>query len=81
VETVRKLRAEVDEDPAASERRIKARRLAAAEDRTRRLEEARRAQAKIEKRRDEAAAGQRRKEPRKDGGETGPRPATPMRAS
>ena len=70
VETVRKLRAEVDEDPAASERRIKARRLAAAEDRARRLEKARRAQAKIEKRRDEAAAEQRRKEPRKDGGES-----------
>jgi len=70
VETVRKLRVEVDEDPAASERRIKARRLAAAEDRARRLEKARRAQAKIEKRRDEAAAGQRRKEPRKDGGES-----------
>jgi len=70
VETVRKLRAEVDEDPAASERRIKARRLAAAEDRARRLEKARRAQAKIDKRRDEAAAGQRRKEPRKDGGES-----------
>lgn len=70
VETVRKLRAEVDEDPAASERRIKARRLAAAEDRARRLEKARRAQAKIEQRRDEAAAGQRRQEPRQDSGES-----------
>jgi transposase len=66
VATVRKLRAEVDEDPAASERRIKARRLAAAEDRARRLEAARKAHAEIEQRRDEGAAKQRRKEERKD---------------
>jgi transposase len=66
VATVRKLRAEIDEDPAASERRIKARRLAAAEDRARRLAKARKAQAKIEERRDEQAAEQRRKEERKD---------------
>jgi hypothetical protein len=66
VETVRKLRAEIDEDPAASERRIKARRLAAAEDRARRLEKARKAHAKIEQRRGEGAAEQRRKEERKD---------------
>jgi hypothetical protein len=66
VQTVRKLRAEIDEDPAASERRIKARRLAAAEDREGRLRRARRAQAKIERRREEAAAEQRRKEPPKD---------------
>ena len=66
VETVRKLRAEVDEDPAASERRIKARRLAAAEDRARRLEEARKAHAEIEQRRDEGAAKQRRKKERGD---------------
>jgi transposase len=65
VQTVGKLRAEIEEDPAASERRIKARRLAAAEDREQRLRRARKAQGKIEKRRDEAAAEQRRKE-RKD---------------
>jgi transposase len=66
VETVRKLRSEIDEDPAASERRVKARRLAAAADRERRLRQARKAQAKIEQRRDEAAAEQRRKGERKD---------------
>jgi hypothetical protein len=66
VQAVRKLRAELDEDPAASERRLKARRLAAAEDRERRLRQARKAQAKIEQRRKEAAAEQRRKEGRKD---------------
>lgn len=66
VTTVRKLRAEVEEDPAASERRIKARRLAAAEDRERRLRQARKAQAKIEKRREAEATEQRRKEERKD---------------
>lgn len=66
VATVRKLRAEIEEDPAASERRIKARRLAAAEDRARRLAKARKAQAKIEQRRGEQAAEQRRKEERKD---------------
>jgi transposase len=65
-QTVRKLRTELDEDPAASERRLKARRLAAAEDRERRLRWARKAQAKIEQRRDEAADKQRRKEERKD---------------
>ena len=62
VETVRKLRAEIDEDPAASERRIKARRLAAAEDRARRLQQARKAHAKIEQRRGAGATEQRRKE-------------------
>ncbi|MFZ5506103.1 MAG: IS1182 family transposase [Pseudomonadota bacterium] len=66
VETVGKLRAEIDEDPAASERRVKARRLAAAEDRERRLQQARKAQAKIEQRRDEAAVEQRRTGKRKD---------------
>jgi transposase len=66
VATVRKLRAEIEEDPAASERRIKARQLAAAEDRERRLRRARKAHAKIEERRDEEADEQRRKEPRKD---------------
>ncbi|HMA13206.1 MAG TPA: IS1182 family transposase, partial [Kiloniellaceae bacterium] len=66
VATVRKLRAEIEEDPAASERRLKARQLAAAEDRERRLRRARKAQAKIEGRREEAADEQRRKEQRKD---------------
>ena len=66
VATVRKLRAEIEEDPAASERRIQARRLAAAEDRARRLAKARKAHAKIEERRDEQAVEQRRKEQRKD---------------
>jgi transposase len=66
VATVAALRAEIEADSAASERRIKARRLAAAEDRTRRLAKARKAQAKIEQRRGEQAAEQRRKEERKD---------------
>jgi transposase len=66
VQTVRKLRAELDEDPAASERRIKARQLAAAEDRERRVRKARRAQAKIEKERAEQAEKQRRESERAD---------------
>jgi transposase len=64
-ETVAKLRAEVEEDPGAAERRTKARRRAAAEDRLRRLEEARRAHAEIEQQRQDEAREQRRKEPRK----------------
>ena len=64
--TVRKLRAEIEEDPAASERRIKARQLAAAEDRARRLAKARKAHTKIEERRDEQAIKQRRKKERDD---------------
>lgn len=70
VQTVRKLRAELDEDPAASERRVKARQLAAAEDRERRVRRARRAQAKIEKGRVEEAEKQRRENER-----TGQKPA------
>lgn len=66
VQTVRKLRAELEEDPAASERRVKARQLAAAEDRERRLRKARRAQAKIEMCRAEEAEKQRRENERKD---------------
>jgi transposase len=62
VTTVRKLRAEIEEDPTASERRLKARRLAAAEDRERRLRQARKAHAKIEQGRDQEAVEQRRKE-------------------
>jgi transposase len=64
-ETVARLRAEVEEDPGAAERRTKARRQAAAEDRLRRLEEARRAHAEIEQQRQDEAREQRRKEPRK----------------
>lgn len=61
-ETVARLRAEVDEDPGSAERRRKARRRAVAEDRLRRLEEARAAHAEIEQRRQQEAAEQRRKE-------------------
>ena len=63
-EAVEQLRTEVEEDPGSAERRTKARRQAAAEDRLRRLEEARRAHAKIEERREEEARQQRRKKPR-----------------
>ena len=73
VETVRRLGEELDEDPAASERRLKARRLAAAEDRERRLSRARRAQARIEQGRAEEARKQRRATERK--------PARPARGS
>jgi transposase len=66
VQTVGKLRAELDADPAASERRLKARRLAAAEDREDRLRRARKAQAQIERRREQAAVEQRRKDGGKD---------------
>jgi hypothetical protein len=60
LEVVQRLRAEVEEDPAA------ARRLAVAEDRARRLEKARKAQAEIERQREEQRQKQRRKEERKD---------------
>ena len=66
VETVRKLRAEIDEDPGAADRRIKARRLAAAEDRERRLQQALRASDKIAKARAEQAKKQRRQKDRTD---------------
>ena len=66
VETVRKLRAEVEEDPGAAERRVTARRLAAAQDRERRLEEARQAHTEIERRRAEQGQKQRRKKERTD---------------
>jgi len=58
--------AKIDADPAASERRIKARQLAAAEDRERRVRKAHRAQAKIEKGRAEQAEKQRRETERTD---------------
>jgi transposase len=66
VQTVRKLRAEIDEDPGAADRRIKARRLAAAEDRERRLKRARQASDEIEKGRAEQAEKQRRQKERPD---------------
>ncbi len=58
--TVGKLRSELDEDPGSAERRVRARRLAVAEDRERRLGKARRAHAKIEKGRREQDEKQRR---------------------
>lgn len=64
-EAIEQLRSEIEEDPASAERRTKARRLAVAEDRLRRLEEARRAHSEIEQRRQDEAREQRRKEPRK----------------
>lgn len=65
-EAVEQLRAEVEEDPGSAERRTKARRRAVAEDRLRRLEEARRAHAELEDRRKQADREQRRKKPRED---------------
>jgi transposase len=65
-EAVEQLRAEVEEDPGSAERRTKARRRAVAEDRLRRLEEARRAHAELENRRKQADREQRRKKPRED---------------
>ncbi len=66
LEVVRRLRAEVDEDPAAALSRTTARRRAVAEDRARRVEKARQAQAEIERQREEQRQKQRRKEERKD---------------
>lgn len=63
-EAVEQLRTEVEEDPGSAERRTKVRRQAAAEDRLRRLAEARRAHAEIEDKRAEEAREQRRKKPR-----------------
>jgi transposase len=60
-EAVGKLREEVAEDPGSAERRRRARRQAVAEDRLRRLEEARAAHAEIEQGRQQEAAEQRRK--------------------
>lgn len=66
LDVVQRLRSEVDEDPVAAQRRTAARRLAVAEDRVRRLEKARRAQAEIERQREEQRQRQRRKNERKD---------------
>lgn len=65
-EAVEQLTTEVEEDHASAERRTWARRKAVAEDRLRRLEEARRAHAEIEERRQERDREQRRKKPRND---------------
>jgi transposase len=62
---VAQLRAELEEDPAASERRGQARRLQAGEDRRRRIELAQQAQAEIAARRAAEAKEQRRKKPAK----------------
>jgi len=62
--TVRRLRAEVDEDPGAASRRVQARRLAAAEERARRLEQARHAHESLEAHRGEQAQRQRKKQRR-----------------
>jgi transposase len=61
LEGVKKLRQEIEEDPASGERRRQARRLAVAEDRLRRVEAARAAAAEIEERRQQEAIEQRRK--------------------
>lgn len=66
LEVLERLGAEVNEDPAAAQRRTTARRLAVAQERTRRLEKAREAQAEIERQREEQRHKQRRKEQRKD---------------
>jgi transposase len=63
-QTVEKLRTEVAEDPGSAQRRRAVRRQAAAQDRLRRLEEARAAQAEIEQHRQQQDASQRRKKPR-----------------
>ncbi len=61
---VEQLRTEVEEDPASAQRRRTARRQAAAEDRLRRLQEARAAHAELDQHRREQDASQRRKKPR-----------------
>src|SRR5258708_37689519 len=62
LEVVRRLRAEVDEDPAAAQRRTTARRLAGAGDRARRLDKARPAPGESPRPRGEQRQKQRRKE-------------------
>jgi transposase len=64
-QTVEELRREVEEEPGTAERRRQARRRAVAEDRMRRLEEARQAQAEIEQRHREQDRKQRRQQPRR----------------
>lgn len=66
LEVLERLGAEINEDPAAAQRRTTARRLAVAQERARRLEKARAAQAEIERQREEQRQKQRRKEQRKD---------------
>jgi transposase len=60
---VARLRAELDSDPAASDQRGQARRLQAAEDRRRRIEQAQQAHAEIEAQHAAADSKQRRKKP------------------
>ncbi|TWT13719.1 IS1182 family transposase [Reyranella sp. CPCC 100927] len=62
-EKVAKLRGELDRDPGASDRRRQARRQWAAEDRQRRIEQAKQALAEIEAQRAAEAKEQRRKQP------------------
>jgi transposase len=64
-EKVAALRAEVDDDPGACSKRLRARRASAAEDRVRRLQAAQEAHAKIEAQRAAEAKRQRRKNPKK----------------
>lgn len=71
-ETVETLRHEVAEDPGSADRRTRARRQSVAEDRLRRLEQARQAHAEIERQRQEEDRQQRRKRAR---------PRKPARAS
>lgn len=65
-EMLERLGAEINEDPAAAQRRTTARRLAVAQDRIRRLEKARQAQAEIERQREEQRHKQRRKDKPQD---------------
>lgn len=67
---VERLRREIEEDPGEASRRQRARQLAAAEDRARRVAEARRAQAEIDGKRVKEAKEQRRKE-----GKSGQKPS------
>jgi hypothetical protein len=72
---VAQLRAELEEDPAASERRRQARRLQAARERQRRIEQAAQNQAEIAAQRAKEAKEQRRKQPAKKRGPGLDRPA------
>ncbi len=76
------LRVEVDEDPAAAQRRTTARRLAVAEDQARRLDKARQAQAEIERQREEQRQKQRHgEETQGPQGRRAPRPSIRRRGS
>jgi transposase len=62
-EKVAKLRQELESDPGASDRRTRARRQRAVDERKRKIEAAQQAEAEIEAQRAEEAAEQRRKQP------------------